>query len=101
MLIGRFVKFPKYEKVIAGVSHAYHFRLALKMKQQNLKHHSCLKSGHLTHLPLDKMAASSQMIFSVAFSWMIFFLVLINISLKFVSKRQNDNDQASTGLDMA
>ena len=31
---------------------------------------SCLLLQHLTHLPLDKMSAVSQTIFSDAFSWM-------------------------------
>ena len=35
----------------------------------------CTKSGTLTHLPLDKMAAILQTIFSDAFSWMKSFVV--------------------------
>ena len=49
----------------------------------------------LTHLPLDKMAIISQMIFSYAFSWTDEkFYILIIISLKFVHKGPIDNDPA-------
>ena len=44
----------------------------------------------LTHLPLHKMAAFSQTIFSDAFLWMK--SILIKISLKFVPKGQIDNN---------
>ena len=47
-----------------------------------------------TRLPLDKIAASSQTIFSGAFSWMNRFFILINISLKFVPKGPIDNNPA-------
>ena len=42
----------------------------------------------LTHLPLDKMTAISQTIFSDVISWMKSFLILIKNSLKFVPKGQ-------------
>ena len=45
----------------------------------------------LTHLPLNKMAAFSQTIFSDTSSWMIFFFILIKISLMFVHKGPIDN----------
>ena len=44
-----------------------------------------------THLPLDKMAAMSQTIFSDVFSRMIFFFILVRISPKFVHKGPIDN----------
>ena len=47
----------------------------------------------LTHLPLDKMAAVSQMILSDAFSWMNFF-ISIKILFKFVPKGPIDNNPA-------
>ena len=47
----------------------------------------------LTHLPLDKMAAVSQTIFSDAFSWMKF-CILFKISLKFVAKDPIDKNPA-------
>ena len=50
----------------------------------------CIESGHLTPLPLDKMAAFSQMTFSTVFSW-INFWILIWISLEFVPKGPIDN----------
>ena len=49
----------------------------------------------ILHVPLDKMAAISQTIFSDAFSWMkSFVLKLIKISLKFVPKGPIDNNPA-------
>ena len=48
---------------------------------------------YLTHLALDKMDATSQTIFSDAFSWMKSFL-LIKILLKFVPKDSIDNNPA-------
>ena len=48
----------------------------------------------LTHLPLDKMAAISQTIFSDAFSWMNFFCILIKMSLNFVLKDSIDTNAA-------
>ena len=45
----------------------------------------------LTHLPLDKMAAISRMIFWVAFSWMKSF---VKISLKFAPKGPIDKSTA-------
>ena len=48
----------------------------------------------LTHLPLDKMAAFLQMIFSDAFSWMENFCISFKISLKFVPKGPIDNNPA-------
>ena len=46
----------------------------------------------LTHLPLDKMATISQMIFSNAFFVNEKFCTLIKISLKFVPKGPIDNN---------
>ena len=43
---------------------------------------------HLTHFPLDKMAAITQTIFSDTFWWMKKKFILIKISLKFVPKGQ-------------
>ena len=40
-----------------------------------------LPLNHLTHLPLDKMAAMSQMIFSDAFLWMESFVFWLKCSL--------------------
>ena len=45
----------------------------------------------LTHLPLDKMAAILQMIFSDAFVWKKSFCILIKISLKFIPKGTINN----------
>ena len=47
----------------------------------------------LTHLPLDKMTANSQTIFSDAFSWTIFFLFWLKFQ-KFVPKGPIDNQSA-------
>ena len=49
-----------------------------------------LDHTELIHLPLDKMAAVLQTIFSDAFSWMKSFL----FSLKFVPKDPIDNNLA-------
>ena len=48
----------------------------------------------LIHLPLDKMAAISQRIFSDAFSWMKSFVFSLKISLKIVPKGSIDNNPA-------
>ena len=48
----------------------------------------------LIHLPLDKMAAISQTMFSDAFSWMKSFVVWLQFYLKFVPKGPNDNKPA-------
>ena len=47
---------------------------------------------YLTHLPLDKMAAISQMTFCIFVNEK--FCILIKISLKFVPKGPIDNNQA-------
>ena len=47
----------------------------------------------LTHLPLEKIAAISQM-FCDAFSWMKNFVFLIRISPRIVPKGPNDNNPA-------
>ena len=47
-----------------------------------------------THLPLDKMAAISQAIYSDAFLWMKRFCILIKISPKLVPKGPIDNNPA-------
>ena len=48
----------------------------------------------LTHIPLDKMAAVSQTMFSYVFFVNENFCILIKISLKFVPKGPNDNNPA-------
>ena len=63
---------------------------AYSMLQIKPKSYICL-----THLPLDKIDAILQTIFSDAFSWMksfIFWLIKIKISLKFVPKGPIDNN---------
>ena len=48
----------------------------------------------LTRLPLDKMAAIPQTIYSDAFSWMKSFVFLFQISLKYVPNGLIDNNLA-------
>ena len=45
-------------------------------------------NGSLTHLPLDKMAAISQMIFSYAFLWMIIFVFWLEFHSNFFPRVQ-------------
>ena len=51
-------------------------------------------SEHLTHLPLDKMAAISQTVFWYAFSSMKVFYIWVEILLQFVPKGSTGNNPA-------
>ena len=55
-----------------------------------------LEYDHLTHLPLDKLAAISQTIFLDAFVWMesFVFWFKIEISLELVPKGSTDSNPA-------